>query len=175
MPEPDTDGDYTDAQLTAFIAARNDIDPISRGFAELSEEERAQATQQISSFLQTHQMNPATYDAIQRQMQTDQALTTRVTDIQLANLTDDQLRRFVAASLEIAPITADLATASEVEREQASAQIGALLLAHDIDSNFYNAIAARAQSDEALAARISALQTELAPPATEPQGENGSE
>jgi len=155
----DTDGDYTDAQLQTFIEARREIDPISRGFAELPEAERAQATTQIQGIINRRQMNPLTYDAIQRQMQTDQALAARVTDLQVASVTDDRLRAFVAASAEIQPLTANIATATEAERAQLSTQIGAILDRHNIDSNLYNAIATEAQTDQALAARIAAIQT----------------
>lgn len=155
----DTDGDYDDAQLTAFIEARREIDPISRNFSSLSAEQQTQATAQIRSIMNRRQMNPVTYDAIQRQIGTDQALAQRVTTLQVATVTDEKLAAFVAASREIQPLTANLASASEAERAQVATQIGAILDRNNIDSNLYNAIALAAQSDPALAARIAAVAT----------------
>jgi|GEM_PF-2691793 len=163
----DTDGQYTDAQLQAFIAARRDIEPISQGFAELAPDARAQASTRIREIMDRNQVNPTTYDAIQRQIGTDQALAQRVTQMQVATVTDEKLRAFVAASREIQPLTANLATASEAEREQVSTQIGAILSRHNIDSNLYNAIAVEAQSNQALAARIAAVTQ----PSATPQGD----
>lgn len=86
-----------------------------------------------------------------------------------ATYTEAQLQAFAAASLEIDPISRSLPNASEPQRAQAATQIRGILQRHGIDSATYNAIAARAQSDSALAARISALQTSQQPHAAQPQ------
>ncbi|WP_325060611.1 hypothetical protein [Vitreimonas sp.] len=163
----DTDGQYTDAQLQAFIAARREIEPITQGFAALSPEQRTEATARIRAIMERHQVNATTYDAIQRQIGTDQALAQRVTTLQVATVTDASLRAFVVASREIQPLTANLSAASEAEGNQISAQIGAILARHNIDSNLYNAIALEAQTNQALAARIAAVSQ----PSGTPQGD----
>jgi hypothetical protein len=83
-----------------------------------------------------------------------------------ANYTDEQLRAFVAASVEVQPLTEGLAAATPEARTATTAQIGAALERHSISAAAYNDIATRAQSDTALAARINTLrQTGEAHPA----------
>jgi hypothetical protein len=92
-------------------------------------------------------------------MRTDAAFANRIAALQVANLSDAQVQAFAEASLEIAPITAGLANATPEQRDQATQQIRAILDRHGIDGAAYNAIARRAQTDQALAARIAAAQT----------------
>ena len=74
-----------------------------------------------------------------------------------ANYTDAQLRSFGAAAMEIDPISRALATATPEQRTAATAQIRAILQRNNLDEATYNAIAARASSDPAFAARIRTL------------------
>jgi hypothetical protein len=74
--------------------------------------------------------------------------------------TEAQLQAFAAASLEVDPISRSLPSANAEQRTQATVQIREILQRHNIDSQTYNAIAARAQTDPALAQRIAALQTQ---------------
>ncbi len=159
LPAADTDGDYTDAQLQTFIEARREVTPITRSFSALSDTERTQASQRIQEIMAAQQINPATYDAILQQSQTDQALAMRINDLQVANISDETLRAFVAASAEIQPLATNAATATDEERAQISTQIGAILDRNNLDASLYNALATEAQTDQALAARIAALQT----------------
>src|SRR5262249_21849937 len=73
--------------------------------------------------------------------------------------TDDQLRAFVAASAQVDPINHSLATAAPAQRAALVAQIRTVLQQHNLDAATYNAIAAQAQTDTALASRIAAIQT----------------
>jgi hypothetical protein len=72
---------------------------------------------------------------------------------------DAQLRAFAEASLEIDPISRGLAGATPQEQATATEQIRGILERHDLDGATYNAIAAEAQTDAELAARIAELQT----------------
>jgi hypothetical protein len=71
--------------------------------------------------------------------------------------TDAQLQSFASASAEIDPINRTLASASAEQRTAATAQIRGILQRNNLDSATYNAIAAQAQTDTALAARINTL------------------
>lgn len=73
--------------------------------------------------------------------------------------TDAQLQAFAAASAEIDPINQSLANASDEQRAQATERIRAILQQNNLDVETYNAIAARAQADPALAAQIAALRS----------------
>lgn len=82
-----------------------------------------------------------------------------------ATYTDVQLQAFVAAAAEINPIAQSLTTATPEQRAQSAAQIRAILAQHGLDADTYNAIASRAQTDAAFAARIATLQsTQQTPP-----------
>lgn len=156
---------YSDEELRHFLAARAEIDPITANYANLTAEQRTQATQQIIDIQARHTITPARYDAIARAIQSDAALSTRVTGLQ--GFSDAQLSAFARASIEIDPINRTLANASEAERAQATVQIRTVLERNNLDGATYNAIATRAQTDQALSARIAALRAP-APPATEP-------
>lgn len=92
--------------------------------------------------------------------------------------TDAQLQAFAAASLEIDPISRALPTANDEQRAAATAQIREILQRHGMDAETYNAIAAQAQTDAALAQRVASLQTQGAAhahegaPAAEPATPN---
>lgn len=73
--------------------------------------------------------------------------------------TDAQLQSFVTASQQIQPLNTQLATATPEQRTALAGQIRAILQANNLDGATYNAIATQAQSDQALAARLAALQT----------------
>lgn len=152
---------YSDAQLRAFIEARNSIDPISSGLANATPEQREAATAQITAILEANNLTPDQYNAIIERSRTDQPFANRIAGLTPNTFTAAQLRAFVLASAEINPINTGLASASEAEREAATAQIRAILERHGIDANDYNAIAARAQNDAELAARISAVHAEM--------------
>lgn len=82
-----------------------------------------------------------------------------------STFTDVQLRSFAAASTEIEPISRSITASSTAEqRTQAATQIRGILQRNNLDSTTYNAIAAQARTDTALAGRIRALGT----PATSP-------
>jgi hypothetical protein len=77
-----------------------------------------------------------------------------------ASFTDAQLQSFAAASVAIDPINRSLLQGATPEAQaQAATQIRALLEQHGLDGATYNAIAAAAQADPALAQRIASLQT----------------
>ena len=77
--------------------------------------------------------------------------------MQPTTFSDEQLRSFARAALEIQPINARLATATPEQRTAAAEQIRAILTRNNLDGATYNAIAQQAQADPALAARITAL------------------
>lgn len=109
----------------------------------------------LAAMAQTTPSQPATPPA-QAQPATPAQSSTPATP---ATYTDAQLRSFAAASVEIDPISRSLQGATPEARAAAATQIRASLTRHNIDSTTYNAIAAAAQSDAALAARVAALQT----------------
>lgn len=145
----------TDAELQAYLAAHGEIEPITARYASMSAEERAAATSQIVEIQQRHNLTPARYDAISRAIQSDAALAARVAALQ--SFSDAQVRAFAAASVEIDPISRDLAAASAEERAQGAEQIREILARHNLDGATYNAIATRAQTDQALQQRIASL------------------
>lgn len=76
-----------------------------------------------------------------------------------SSFTDAQLQSFAAASVEIDPISRSLQGATPEAQATAATQIRAILASNNLDSDTYNAIAAAAQADPALAQRIASLQT----------------
>ena len=151
------DATFTDGQLQAYLAARAEIDPIQSRYETMSEEERAQARTQITDIIERHGLTAVTYDAIARQARNDAAFANRLTALQPDTFSDDNLRAFAAASIEIEPINRTLATATPEQRSEAAAQIRAILDRHNLDGATYNAIATRAQSDPDFADRIRTL------------------
>lgn len=158
---------YTDAQVRAYVAANEEIEPISEQVAEMTPEQRLQATTRIRAILQRHGLTGDEYAAIDAQAGANPGLAERIAAVRVEDLNDDTLRRFVAAAREIDPISRSLAAeATAAERAQAASQIRAVLNRNGISAAIYNAIAARAQGDEALAARIAALQAPAQPDAS---------
>jgi len=153
---------YTDAQVRAYVTARSEIEPIQRTYGSLSAEQRTQATAQITQIMQRHGFTAVTYNALETRARTDQDLANRISALSVSGeFTDVQLRSFVTASRDITPITQGLTTATPEQQAQASTQIREILQRNNLNSDIYNGIAARAQTDQALAARIAALQVEL--------------
>jgi hypothetical protein len=148
---------YSDEQLRAYLAARAEIAPIQAGYGALGAEQQAQARTQIAAIVERHGLTAASYDAIARQAQSDPAFASRLTALQPDTFSDANLRAFAAASTEIEPINRTLATATPEQRASAAEQIRGILQRHNLEGATYNAIAARAQSDPAFAARIRAL------------------
>lgn len=114
---------------------------------------------------------PSTSSAPSTSTTTTQSTTTQsaqaTTPATPGTYTDAQLRSFVTASAEIDPLNRQLATATGEQRTAIVGQIRASLERNSIDSATYNAIAAQAQTDTALAARVAALRS----PTTAPQGQ----
>lgn len=75
------------------------------------------------------------------------------------SFTDAQLRSFAAAAKEIQPINAQLTSGTPEQRAAATAQVRQILARNNLDGATYNAIAAQAHADPALAQRIAALST----------------
>ena len=115
---------YTDAQLRAYVAASREVEPISGRIAQMSPQERTQATTQIRTILRRHEITGDQYNAIESQARTDETLAQRIAALHVQNLTDDTLRRFVTAAREIDPISRGLpAQPTETQRAEAAAQI----------------------------------------------------
>jgi uncharacterized protein DUF4168 len=73
------------------------------------------------------------------------------------SFTDEQLRAFSAAAREIQPMNAQLTSGTAEQRATAAEHVRQILARNNLDGATYNAIAAQAQSDPALAQRIAAL------------------
>jgi hypothetical protein len=157
---------YTDAQVQAFVAARDQIQQLTPG---QTAEQQAANQQRIGEILQQHNITPGIYNAIEAASHTDQALANRIAAASVGTtFTDAQLQAFVAASAEIDPLNRSLATATAEQRTQIADQIRAALQRNNLDIETYNGIAARAQSDPQLGARIAQLRAAPAnPPANE--------
>ncbi len=143
-----------DADLQAYTAARNEIAPITAGFAELTDEQRAQATAQIIAIQQRYNLTPARYDAIARALESNPELAQRHEAMQ--GFSDAQVASFAAASVEIDPVARDLANASETEQAEGAEHIRQILDRHGLDGATYTAIATTAQTDPDLQQRINA-------------------
>jgi hypothetical protein len=156
---------YSDAQVQGFVAARQEIQALTPG---TTADAQAANQSRISQILQSHNLAPDVYNAIASAAQTDQTLANRIAAASVGtSFTDAQLQAFATASAEIDPITRSLATATPEQRDQAAVQIRAILARNNITFDAYNGIAAQAQSDDQLAARIAALS------AAQPQSETG--
>jgi hypothetical protein len=152
---------YSDEQIAGFLAAREEIQTLTPG--QTADEQRANAVR-ISEILSTHNISAYVYNGIDERARTDQDLANRIAVARLGDgFSDEQLTAFAAASAEIDPITRTLATATPEEQQQAAAQIRAILGQHQLDIEVYNGIAAQAQTDADLAARIAALQMPAMP------------
>lgn len=147
----------TDAQLRAYLAARTEIQPLQASLASQTPEQQTQTRTQIAAILQRHSLTAAQFNDIGRMANEDRTFASRLAALQPDTFSDATLRAFAAASVEIDPINRTIATATPEQRTQATEQIRQILQRNNIDSATYNAIAARAQTDTALAARIAAL------------------
>lgn len=161
QPETQT---FTDAQIAAYVAAYEEVNPIARASVGANSAQQAAAAAQVQAILERNNIDLATYNAIGAQAQNDQALANRISAQRVSTITETDLRAFVAASREIDPISRTAATGTDAERQQAAAQINAILERNNIDAATYNGIAARAQNEPELAARIAALQAEAGTP-----------
>ncbi|HJS81019.1 MAG TPA: DUF4168 domain-containing protein [Vitreimonas sp.] len=158
---------YSDAQVRAFVAAREEIQRLTPG---QTAEAQAQNQRTIGEILQRNSLAPDVYNAIDAAARTDQALANRISAAsgQSTTFSDAQLQAFVSASAEIDPLNRQIASASAEQRTQIGAQIRAALQRYNLDIETYNAIAARAQTDQALGQRIAQLRA--AQPAPPPAG-----
>jgi hypothetical protein len=148
---------YTDAQLRAYVAADNEIEPLQAGLAAQTPEQQAQTRTQIAAILQRHNLTAVQYNGIARTAREDRTFAARLAALEPDTFSDETLRAFAAASVEIDPISRSLANATPEQQTQATEQIRQILQRNNLDSATYNAIAARAQRDPALAARIAEL------------------
>jgi len=160
-------GAYTEAQVSGFVAAR---DAIGRLTPAQTSEQQAANQLQISQILTQNGLTGDQYNAMAAAARTDQALANRIAaaSVSDATFTDAQLQAFAQASAEIDPLNRSLATATPEQRSEAAMQIRSVLLRHNIDQATYNGIAARAQTDQALAQRIAQARTAV------PQGSDTS-
>ncbi len=152
-----TPASITNEQLRTYTAIETEIAPLQANLATQTPEQRAQTTAQISAVLARHSMEPTTFNAIARMANEDRAFATRLAAAQPDTFSDESLRAFAAASLEIDPISRTLATGAPEQQAQATEQIRQILMRNNLDSASYNAIAARAQADATFAARIQDL------------------
>jgi hypothetical protein len=158
---------YSDAQVQAFVAARTEIQALPPNTDQV----------RIGQILSTHSLAPDVYNAIATRAQTDQTLSNRIAAVSVGTeFSDAQLQSFIAASTQINPLSQSLATAPAEQQPVIAAQIRSILQTNNLTIEAYNGIAAQAQSDPALAARINALAAPAAPadataepPATTPQ------
>jgi hypothetical protein len=147
----------TDAQLRAYVQARSEIEPLQANFATRTPEQQIQTTAQITQVLQGHGLTPQQFNAIGAHAAQDASFATRIAALSPDTFGDANLRAFAAASIEIDPITRDLASATPEQQVQATDQIRQILERNNLDSTTYNAIAARAQAEPAFATHIQDL------------------
>jgi hypothetical protein len=153
-PAPATGG-YTDTQIESFVRAREQINQLSPG---ATPEQQAANQQRISQILQESGMTPDQYNAILSAAQIDQALNNRISVAAVGDsFTDAQLRSFIAASIEIQPINATLASGTDAERAAAAEQIRGILQRNNLNIETYNGIAAQIRSNPELQTRLNTL------------------
>lgn len=112
-------------------------------------------TQSLTATSSTATPAPAAQPAPPAQIA--QATPAPTTPVAPTNFTDDQLRSFARAAIEIDPISRTLSAATPEQQTAATEQIRQILARNGIDSATYNAIAAQAQRDPAFASRIASL------------------
>lgn len=119
-------------------------------------ETRSMAAASTQSAARTTPAPPAqtTTPAPAQQAQATPAPTPPVTP---TTFTDDQLRSFARAAIEIDPISRTLSTATPEQQAAATTQIREILTRNSLDGATYNAIAAQAQRDPTFAQRIASL------------------
>lgn len=148
---------YTDAQLRAYAAAKDEIAPLQAQLASQTPEQQAQTRQQIAAIIQRNNLTAEQFNGIARMANADRAFAARLAGMQPDTFSDETLRAFAAASVEIDPISRSLAGQTPEQQAQATEQIRQILQRNNLDSATYNAIASRAQADPTLAARIATL------------------
>lgn len=158
--------DMSDAQLRAYTAARDEIVPLQQTFGAQTPERQLEITAEIAAIQQRHGIEPTTYNAITRAANEDRVFAARLAALQPDTFSDDSLRAFARASIEIQPLTNSLGTATPEQQAQVTEQIRQILERNNLDGATYNAIAQRAQADEAFAARIQDLHRQAQTPAT---------
>lgn len=120
-----------------------------------SDTARADLTQSTTTTRSTTTTTPSPPPSSGASTTTTQS-STATTTAPAGEYTDAQLRGFIAASAAINPIIS--ASGGQLTPEQIT-QVRAALTANNLDSDTYNAIAARMRSDTAFAARVQALNT----------------
>jgi biotin synthase-like enzyme len=137
------------------VRAREQINQLSPG---ATPEQQAANQQRISQILQESGMTPDQYNAILSAAQIDQALNNRISVAAVGDsFTDAQLRSFIAASIEIQPINATLASGTDAERAAAAEQIRGILQRNNLNIETYNGIAAQIRSNPELQTRLNTL------------------
>jgi hypothetical protein len=155
---------YTDAQIEAFVTAREQINQLSPG---TTPEQQAANQQRIAQILQESGITPDQYNAILAAAQTDQALNNRIAVAAVGDsFTDAQLSAFIAASAEIQPLSASLASGTPEQRAATAEQIRSILQRNNLDLETYNGIAAQIRANPELQTRLNALAQQQAPAAT---------
>ena len=155
---------YTDAQIEAFVTAREQINQLSPG---TTPEQQAANQQRIAQILQESGITPEQYNTILTAAQTDQALNNRIAVAAVGDsFSDAQLSAFIAASAEIQPLNASLASGTPEQRAATAEQIRSILQRNNLDLETYNGIAAQIRANPELQARLNALAQQQAPAAT---------
>lgn len=122
-----------------------------------STETRSTATASTSSSASTAQTTTPAPTAAPAPAQQAPATPAPTTPVTPTTFTDDQLRSFARAAIEIDPISRTLSTATPEQQATATEQIRAILTRNNLDGATYNAIAAQAQRDPTFAQRIASL------------------
>lgn len=135
------------AQTDMMDSAQSDMQ--SRSTAQTQMDTRSSSHDQMHTQAQTQNQSNAMGHTGAAQTQSTAQTT----------FTDTQLRAFVAASAEIDPINRSLQANPSGDQSAAVQQIRDILARHNLDANTYNAIARQASQDQALAARIAAMQS----------------
>lgn len=161
----------TDAQLRAYAAARDEIVPLQQTFGAQTPERQLEITAEIAAIQQRHGIEPTTYNAITRAANEDRVFAARLAALEPDTFSDESLRAFAQASIEIQPLTNSLSTATPEQQAAVTEQIRQILERNNLDSATYNAIAQRAQADETFAARVQELHRQAQAPAT--SGDSG--
>ncbi|MBK6703080.1 MAG: DUF4168 domain-containing protein [Caulobacteraceae bacterium] len=156
---------FTDAQLRAYAAARDEMAPLQATFGTQTPERQQQIATEIAAIQQRHGIEPSMYNQIARRANEDRTFAARLAGVQLIHSATTRCA-FARASIEIQPLTAGLSTATPEQQAQITEQIRQILERNNLDSATYNAIAQRAQTDQAFAARVQDLYRQAQAPAT---------
>lgn len=79
-----TSANFTDEQLSAFVAASTEVQPLTEGLAIATPEARTAATAQIGAALERHSISAAAYNDIATRAQTDTVLGARINTLRQA-------------------------------------------------------------------------------------------